>query len=1561
MAESFYLHREIDKRAREHFAKLYSSESPRRRWLQLYSQTGHGNTSFLDQFRLWLAREWRLGKDTEVLYVDADVEGVHGGEPTNLGPLAHAVLKAHAQVETTAFRRLCHRLRRINWGNFALWFALALVVVTLILVLGSVQPDNRQPLWSTVWFVLNHPEEHWQEGLLAFMIAILCALLFEFRKKLFEEDSEEEKASYGSRIEEEIRYYGRGMIRVLDEIRGRRWHLVLLIDNAHKLPRKEREFLERLQGRSEALPMVNEFNSFAHRCRTTVIEHRNECACEGVPLQIPAFTWEEIKRICQSDTRLASLMVETRNSLIDSAAATGNIHAIFLEEKFEEKEKIRQEWEGRTELAEEIDERDLSALFVTQYAEIVTTDGLTALPASLYLEAFFPKREDIRAAAIAFRDKETHLFSKRDSSIKQNAAACQYLRTILNGSENGRRVLERAHFWWFMKLVTPFLDRQPASVAVSALSAEESGKIRRAAWHVLELERTGIDPNSGLEADRSGISAFFTTTRLSAKEIAACRLNAAASLLLALKINVAEGNLAAAREDAEHAIAWLASVRAADSSEPDHRAVRWLEFAAQTLWSAYWLTFDATIRNCIDDLAEDHPNVAKGLSWRIFKQYENLLKGHFEGTTPCSEPDRVEEPDLYNVWALTKVLRWIRERYGFTRKGLSQPQLHLFPDLTASGDEDVLVFPEPVKAGEAHWAEFVLLDMRATGFILRIDVKSGRKTTDPGNGADGGVADEVANSRIGLLPSLAEAERVFQPIRRKLDEHDLDSGSLTKHLKWLYFSTRNRHLLLNYYSRRTARTEMLFPGWKEAGCGIFSRPDNAVPNMLKVNQVEAIDADRRGLKAWLTELGFEEDSQGYGCVEVTKKAVRDGYHRIIALAYPLEYAAYLLKAKFWLGEYIWDYCQVPGDGGPADTKLDANVVAEWDELLQECVQIEEKAGWMLYTPPIHRIHWKYAEDIDRSAAVFDGMHLLEAFRRAGYPRGRYLEMHKRVRDLLINHGHQTGDHEVMIMTSRLIEEWATSECTKPMAWKYWDLKGQIEPWLIRLWLDEHADLPDDRREQISAGKSPVDEAELDAVWKRELESSAGSKESNEFRSLVLLEKCWALQWASQSARLANQLQRAELLLGMARKSIAESGLPAVFDLPSQGSAALSKLLRGLNLHIECQLACTLEALYKNEPPGTKRARYLAMWKKMLPTDNLAMVVLSSMVRMEADEGILAEVVVDTASAGSLVDGDNPRFVVSVPWSSSTRPLNRFYFRLLQALQLGWGTSRPDAASLDDWVANAQSLVRQNPGQNIKAVWNGQDSYGVEFIRLAGVENYHGYLGELRPEIVEPLRAICQVYEAFKDLEPAIGGYRLLMDLDTDIRRQNENISRYHALVYRHGQALTNILQTKLHREGPYAMAKDAFDRLSPFVNDALRQELRDKKIAESGQGTSYDGQMRELISALSAAKAYIERGDPRNGYGLLSPLMREPFCSSRSWIQLEQLEALEIWLRCAEQLGRAGVLSEEEHARHEKWGLLLHSMTVDFIVQIGDTLGDRRMKELARKWANMVRIEPLRT
>ncbi|MGA7339310.1 MAG: hypothetical protein WBX18_01845, partial [Terracidiphilus sp.] len=847
--------------------------------------------------------------------------------------------------------------------------------------------------------------------------------------------------------------------------------------------------------------------------------------------------------------------------------------------------------------------------------------------------------------------------------------------------------------------------------------------------------------------------------------------------------------------------------------------------------SAYWTSFDDGIHAALKTLGDRHPEFLADPDWRIYEQYEELLKGKFK-LSALSDPPPADDSDLTNIWRLTSFLRAARVEHGFIRKALQ--------------DASIAV-PEPLPAEEARWAECALLHLRALAAILRKD--------------------------------WTQLDEALPAIRGRLCAGSAESLPLSERVAHYYLSARYHHLLFDGYKGRLEEIPSP-PAEVDAGSEEYKQ------------QMEEREKEISNLDRWLAERTLATGAAGDPTLEDSFIKASSEYLNASYLALGLGYRTFLLEAEFWHGELLWEHKRED------ESIREANRDDGWEHHFANCLGIETDAGWLLHSPAIHRIRYKFAEREDKSASIRDAFNMLESARKAGYPNSLVLRFHKETQDMIVNYGLNADDRDICRIG-----------------------------------------------------------AELEIAWARDLAKLPEAFSQRRFPESLSLERAVSFRYAAQSERHARDLARAEELLDEALKYLNEPDPPAeTFPEnsipPNASNASQSRHARGIQLSIQMERSWIIELKSDQEAKEEARRIMREVWKGLEPNEWVCTNVLTSIVGFEEQDGVLKDTWNSFDDRGVPVDEGNPALSLPEEYFLGPNPLairNRFHYRLLQMIWFGCHSIAPDASFLNFRIAIAMSENRRNPSATTdSAIWNGQDQFGSAILRMTESELNNSYLGEQRGILLPVLETVSYVFDAMKSAEPAINGFRMLTILVPD---SHKFLVAYSSAMSRHSEFVERAYRARLaNGTGWFAAAQLLAQFLQPATNNQLVQIKAGKQITANRQSVdTYKSFLQQLGTLLGEARDLHAQGAYRLCLEKLEPLVKD--LTSKTWIQLPHLEALDLWLRCAARLAGANSLSAAEFSYYERRAALQREMSQDFIMQFRDVIDSPQMQQLAVRLA----------
>ncbi|HEX8636203.1 MAG TPA: hypothetical protein VF703_18930 [Pyrinomonadaceae bacterium] len=698
-----YEFREIDEQLQK-AAIGWLRPTSKLRWISLKSKAGNGNSALLKHFREWMGKYQAGFDDMKTLHIRGEAN-----LNSSLGrPLLVRIAQLQLAGRRTRRQRLTQGLRHAPPARKITAGAVLICFLALLSLWAGMSEYNKSPeapwtslrLWTS-GFVFGFLPAHWYKLPIwlitdafsgVFLAGALSSLVIYLSRGSFFDKLQRERVK-----EKDLRALksDHGLVDALLEITRNCRGLILLVDDAQRLPDDEKQLLADLVAPPSQRP---ELAGFVARRRLLVVTleafevrwpQRPDAAVQT--LDVPDFTVDALGRIAWTQLEGFGRMKEVdREDLL--LKAQGNINALFAGrvEAFDKEVGRLFEAASAEGFPDVFDRKDLMAYWAVSRATSVSKtemkEWLAALDSGGHLREFgLSEVESLPRLVNEF--PQTTLARREGQVYFFDLARCQALsRWVRKGdSDEPRRLLARAHYFWFRHLSSKLSATGAPPVAAAKLSAADRQEIKEAAWHVFQINKY-LDESSEVLAAAAGLDAAGREE---------CRYTVAAVLLTASAIYRSEGNTTESNELVIEAFEWLPE---------GERRRQWLEHAAGHLWQNFWLTGSAAAVKSLADLAAHSPGLADSALWRACRRYEQLLR--CEVPLAPAPDETLLSDELRNLQRLTDTLHDIRHNYGLVYLAFGDPEFGL---------------REPLPAPGVNFHESRLRELQAAALLVRED------------------------------------------------------------------------------------------------------------------------------------------------------------------------------------------------------------------------------------------------------------------------------------------------------------------------------------------------------------------------------------------------------------------------------------------------------------------------------------------------------------------------------------------------------------------------------------------------------------------------------------------------------------------------------------------------------------------------------------------------------------------------------------------------------------------------------------------------------------------------
>ena len=534
----------------------------------------------------------------------------------------------------------------------------------------------------------------------------------------------------------------------------------------------------------------------------------------------------------------------------------------------------------------------------------------------------------------------------------------------------------------------------------------------------------------------------------------------------------------------------------------------------------------------------------------------------------------------------------------------------------------------------------------------------------------------------------------------------------------------------------------------------------------------------------------------------------------------------------------------------------------WEPLFAKCLQLEEQLGWKRYGPAVHNIRWRFFSRLDRPASIEDAYNTYVAVRDARFPTPVVLEWHDLASKALNDHGRS---HDHFRCSAELHEEWASTLAALPEAVPY-----------------------------------------------------------RKFPDSVPLERASALVFAAQARRNAEQHDAAAALLETA------AGLVDA-DAGAQGaSAPYTGARREVMLDVRLQsfwlrrdIERTRSAPHVLLPTGAD-ALLRSLWRELEPTDTIAPLVISSLVRSEIASGRAADPWPASPVDAVRTDPDNTALSLPAAWfeDDSTPIANRFEFRLLQLLRLINQGPR----------SIAQAFIVVASGR-----WYGMNRFADTALLFAAEGGRRDLLKHHKTVVVHLLEGVRYFFHSiFADESQEM---ETLLQLAVLKPGSREYVQPYIDLLVQHEALLKREFEARRAQPLHWLDTATRFARyFSVLASDEVQAVHIGEALARSRvDAHSYGRAQVALADAVRQAESRRAAGDHRGAMTALEPHLHG---TRYGWVTLEDVLALDLWLHCASQVGTTSSLEVRRRSAELEQSARL------FIQQLGWSLVEPRVQRL---------------
>jgi hypothetical protein len=686
--KDLYESRDVDEKLQK-AAVGWLSPGSKLRWVSLKSKPGNGNSELLRHFHDWLKAYHAGFDDIRVVTVRGDATHY----PSFAGPLTRKIALLYQELQRSRWQKIKHHFRTAPLRRSAIACLMLLGCIVLACLVAATSEYNRSPEapWTiNVWrwaggFVFTFLPANWYKlpvwlfteylrelvlcsgisGVIAYLAS--GQLRGSGRERVSKREQRELKSTHK---------LVKALLAISHNCRG----LILLIDDAQWLPDEEKCRLVELIAPPAG---ATELGAFAAKRRLLVVTlesvetewlKRPEGAAQT--LDVPDFTLDALSRMAWTQLKdFGQLEEGKREALLHKAQV--NVNALFEQRAEALDRQVGKLFdEAKAEgFPDGFDRKDQMAYWALSRTPSVTKsemrNWLESLEPGGHLKEFGLRPPgDIKQLATGFA--KTTLAQQEGATYFLDVARCQALQRWLRSKEGregdgDRRLLARAHYFWFRHFRDQVSAPDLGPVAVAALTADDRQAVKEAAWHAVRI---------GLDLERA-TDALEAAAGLSADERKERCYEVAEALLCAASVYRGEGDTTEANDLIVDALEWL-------PEQSGERRQALLERAAGELWQNYWLSgSEASVGHLAEMLRGAHP-LALSPTWKVNRRYLRLLRCRLPLPPP---PEETPLPDeLRNLHRLTETLCDIRLLHGMVGPALADPSVEIREPVVARGE-----------------------------------------------------------------------------------------------------------------------------------------------------------------------------------------------------------------------------------------------------------------------------------------------------------------------------------------------------------------------------------------------------------------------------------------------------------------------------------------------------------------------------------------------------------------------------------------------------------------------------------------------------------------------------------------------------------------------------------------------------------------------------------------------------------------------------------------------------------------------------------------------------------
>lgn len=436
-------------------------------------------------------------------------------------------------------------------------------------------------------------------------------------------------------------------------------------------------------------------------------------------------------------------------------------------------------------------------------------------------------------------------------------------------------------------------------------------------------------------------------------------------------------------------------------------------------------------------------------------------------------------------------------------------------------------------------------------------------------------------------------------------------------------------------------------------------------------------------------------------------------------------------------------------------------------------------------------------------------------------------------------------------------------------------------------------------------------AQLHEEWARTWAHNPAAQSVWRYAKLVY-EQAHALIFAAQAKRWLQQFEAAEKLLDEA-----ESLLNSAAETETEDHD--DSQVRELRITIQLQRAWLLD---DQDKVNDYREMIREIWRRLSFADSVTSNVLGSLLRIETAEKLLDKPWPQQDQPVYL-DPDNPSLSLPADWFNSELALpvnNRFEFRFRQLLHLVSNEAVPSSRGL--YVAAAGH-------------WWGREKFAEVTLQFVQTALQQGLSPELEPLLLSLLQTVRTYFRQIEGLDRReLETLRLLMNYHAAAGKYRDDyikvLVEFESLVER--EKRVREMSESLHWT---SVARWAWAHLWLLASDTL---IKQYLMAHHQTIDLFVSRRDQLVQHLNEASRHYQSGQFAD---CLLKLEKIPFPGPGQFVLIEDIIALDLWLRCKQKSGETRTEEFNERAAQ------LRGAVIEYVQQFSAIISEHQVQILA--------------